>query len=294
MEKGFLLYVFGYMVLGVLTACSNGNSLTADYGDEEFKIISMIAPLSRTPQLDENGTGKFTDGDQNSLFFFSVNRDPISTYLYTYGLSSYWSDLGLSQEILEISLTGCYPPVFNQRTDVLQWDVSIDNAQKDFLLSAPITVRRGLTTAIPLVFTHALHKICVELVIDKTSVTDEMEKDVVITCRNVFPVANISLKEGVVTNASGSKTSFAIASKKATFIIPPQAVGDIEIDVHINNKNFTYRLIEKLIDGKPLRYLLGEHMLILKIAVSNESFSIVGQEINGWESQGEINDSIIF
>ena len=44
MEKGFLLYVFGYMVLGVLTACSNGNSLTADYGEEEFKIISMIAP----------------------------------------------------------------------------------------------------------------------------------------------------------------------------------------------------------------------------------------------------------
>lgn len=276
-------------IAALTTACSEEND-----SKEEFKISAIVAPLTRAPQLNENGEGKFTNGDQNTLFFFTNDTKPISTFLYTYGHTYFWNDLKLPTNETEFTLTGCYPPVKEVTGSNILWNASIDNAQNELLFSAPQKVQKGATANIPLTFKHVLHKICIELVTDKTSITDEMEKDARIECRNVLPIAHISLKEGRSTNASGIKTSFSYAGKKAYFVIPPQQTGNIEIGIHINQKEFNYRLSEKLINGNPLQELKEGFALTIKIAVSNESFSILGQEINAWEEQGEITDSIIF
>ena len=274
----------------VLAACNN--DVVPETTKTEFKIVSSISPLTRTPNLDESGAGHFLLGDENTLFFHTSDKGLLHTLNYTYGSTYYWYDLNLG-DVKSCTISACYPPVETETPQNFHWDIRQQRAQSDFLMAAPVDAYVNSSGPINLVFKHVLHKLVVELVADNESVSDEEIQQAVISCTNLQPVAVLNLLNGTVVNATEKLATLdAEAGKKAAFILPSQEVKDMSISVQIQDKSYQFKLADCIIRGEKLGRLESGQSLFLKFTVSKDSFTITDQEILGWESQGEYEGSI--
>lgn len=286
-----LQVLFVCMAALVLSACSNEE--VSGTSKSELNIISTINPLKRAPQLDESGAGSFKSGDKNTLFFQSAENQHLLTFSYTYGEKYYWMDLQLPQDTKNCKISACYPEVTASSPASFAWDVVKEKSNSDLLLAAPASAKTDSSTPVRLTFTHAMHKLVVELVADGTSISQEDLAQAELSCNNFMPVANVNLLEGKAVSASGSLAKLDAVGAKSSFIIPAQAVGSIEINVKLGDRTASYKLSNCQVKKQPLTELLSGQSFKLKIQVSKNSFTIVGQNIAGWGNQGEFEDSII-
>lgn len=277
-------------------ACSDTNDIiqpdTPVITDSAFEINSSILSVSRAPQLDGNGAGKFTDGDTNTLFMKTGDAAP-TTFAYTYGKEYHWSDLGLTTDKGEVTFTACYPPVETDTPDLYGWDIRRHTTSADLLLAAPVTVKNGTEQPVALAFTHALHLLKVTLAADGTTMTDADLREAEIGCRNVLSTADVNLLSGKAVSASGEKCSLTAQGTHAEFIVPAQPVGNIELVIRIGGKEMVSPLAQCEVNGQPLTALHSGSSLSMTVTVSAGSFTVSGQEIAGWEHQGDISDTII-
>lgn len=163
-----------YIALGLslcgLAACSSSDDTMP--GNQPFVLDSSIQgiSLSRAPQLDASGSGQFTNGDVNTLFFAHKDGRYLKGFSYTYGQTYYWDDVQLNADGQALKVSASNPEDFS-------WDVTAQSTSTaDFLAAAPVAVQEGHTTQVPLRFTHLMHKFIVRLQADGTTV---MEGDLV-------------------------------------------------------------------------------------------------------------------
>lgn len=290
MNKPLLWLACLPMLATGLFSCSGKSDSQNAVPNPEFKIAETIIGLSRSPQLDANGAGKFSIGDKNTLFFHSAQQNNLTTFVYTYGQKYYWDDLRLPSSGADVMISACYPTVETRTPENFMWDVNNHNP-KDILLAAPVMAKQDSPTPIELSFSHVLHKLVVALHPDEAMNAELLEQASVV-CRNVLPVANLNLLSGKAVSASGNKCEMAGHGTQSEFIIPSQDVNDMELVIRLGEREVIYPLSAFESNGTPLKHLQSGMALTVRIKVGKTSFTIAGQDISGWENQGDINGSV--
>lgn len=287
----FILLSIPVFLLGI-TGCKTKSHTDTNLSKAEFSIDGNILSVTKAPQLDANGAGFFANGDKNSVFASSSSENVTDRFTYTYGQQFYWSDLGLTGTSDLLDITACYPPVETTSPADFEWNVMTCGPDKDFLFSAPVQVKRNSPEPVKLAFTHALHKLQVNVKTDGTTMTEDQLDGLRIVCRNFLPAARLNLLAGTASLASGDPAETVTENKEASFLIPAQKTEGIEIVILLDKRESVCRLSDCSIDGQALTFLESGKSFTLNITVSEKEFSITGQEISGWGDQGEINDSI--
>ena len=275
-----------------LTACTNEDVLQND-SNAEFKVESSILPTTKAPQLNDNGEGTFTVGDENALFFYTSTNENVKKFTYTYGTSYKWSDIALPETITDWKVSACYPLVQTSQPESFKWNIT-EQENDDLLLATPHNVKSNVATTVNLTFAHALHNLAIELKADKENVTEEDLNKAVISCQNVKPIAVVNLLKGVTVAAEGELTNLSNAGKKANFIIPAQEVGKIAIHVKIGKSEKTIQLSAHQSDALQTGQSLSIDIKVSKHEEKPDySFTVESTTISGWGNQGQIEDSII-
>lgn len=275
----------------VLEACGNSESPLSE--QLRFSIHSSIQGVTRAPILDSNGQGRFSEGDENTVFFQDGKGNLLKEMSYTYGNIYYWNDFQLGNTADGLRVSACYPPVKASDTKRFSWDVtSKESFTPDLLIAPPVEATQGITSSVSLNFKHLMHKLIVKLTPDGTTVTENDLADAHISVAKFLPKAIIDLLEATVTESTGTPSQLAQSGTNVAFILPPQAVGTIEVTVELNGRSQTFRLADCKVDNTLLSHLQSGKSFTLAISVSKTSFSITGQDIDPWGNQGEANGNI--
>ena len=282
------------MIALALSSCSS-ESAEELTNNQKFTVVSTIKSSTRAPQLSENGAGKFQDGDQNTLFFSNTSKtQQLSSFLYTYGQTYYWDGLGIPAETPTVNVAAIYPTVNTDTPKDFKWNVTASHDVKDVLLAPAVQVATNSASPVQLNFVHALHNLKIELSASGVDVSNETLKQTKIICRNFKSEAQINLLEGKVIGATGTAATVQTTGKSASFILPAQAVGTIEIELQLQNKNKVFRLADCLVNGESLKELKSGNVFTLQVEVSkNNGFVINGQSIAGWGNQGSYNGEFV-
>lgn len=284
-----VLSVCSFVLL--VTACGQRSTPDSGVADPEFRVESKIYSLLRAPQLDEKGAGHFIDRDENTIFIKDQSGTQTTTFNYTYGTTYHWSDIHLPQEIKQCQISACYPPVQTSDFKNFKWDV---NKKKgiDLLLASPVKASTESSSPINLSFRHALHKLSVVLIPQGNKVSSDILSKAVITCKNVKSIAVIDLLNGKAITSNGPTIELTKNGATTNFLIPAQEVGDMEISINVEGREAHYQLSKLKIKDQQLKNLESGKAFSLQVKVSKESFTIVGQNISGWEKQGEADGTI--
>ena len=272
-------------VCAIAAACNKSNTCT----DTGFTVKGTILS-TKAPSLDATGAGSFSEGDKISLFF---NTAGLTIYSgYTFGEKNYWNDLEIPSGTSSVSATGCYPAVPSETPDNFIFDCSTENGETDFLAGEKVQVSPFLTQSIEMSFKHILHKLSVSLEASGDGISAEDLKGATVSCSGVLPKAAMNLLEGTAGKASGTPHEFRKTGDKTHFITPPQATDDIKIKISVAGRDYTMSGQDFSVNGQKVTYLYSGQTLSVKIKVSKSSFSVIGQTIGSWTSQGEINGEI--
>ena len=141
----------------------NGNG--TDETDRMIDIRTSIEALTKSPALDGNGEGNFSNGDIFTLVVSGSGFPNISTS-YTVGTTELsWADLNLPEDAGNVYFSGCYPVQGTAVDGILTFTVS-PAEETDLLLAEAVQVGKDSEDAVSLVFKHALHKLVVKYVSD--------------------------------------------------------------------------------------------------------------------------------
>ena len=138
----------------------NGNG--TDETDRMIDIRTSIEALTKSPALDGNGEGNFSNGDIFTLVVSGSGFPNISTS-YTVGTTELsWADLNLPEDAGNVYFSGCYPVQGTAVDGILTFTVS-PAEETDLLLAEAVQVGKDSEDAVSLVFKHALHKLVVKV-----------------------------------------------------------------------------------------------------------------------------------
>lgn len=283
----------GWSILS-LTLIACGQEDTLSQSQIPFSVISVIQGNTRMPQLDTTGAGAFVNDDINTLFFQNGNGELEQTFNYQYGKTYYWYELELPQSVEGLKVSACYPPVDTENPKYYQWDVT--NSQlptSDFLAAQATVLQQNAASQVNLKFKHLMHLFKVKLEADETSVIPSTLDTAILTLSHWKPTAILNLFTAEVQKVTGAPSQQSQTGHQGLFILPPQETGDIQLKVQIGHRTSTFNLSDIRIENKPISQLESGKTLTLTIKVSKETFCITGQDISGWENQGEANGEII-
>ena len=85
----------------------------------------------------------------------------------------------------------------------------------------------------------------------------------------------------------------SVNGKAADFIIPAQEVGTMEVVFNVNGSVHAFKLRECKVDGQSLTELKNGMSFELNVTVSKNGFTITGQTIGAWGTQGSFSGTII-
>lgn len=100
---------FFLAVLAILSGCDHSNEQTLTVGTRRIDLRPGIEALTRSPHLEADGSGMFTDGD---VFLLTVSVSDTYTQMKDYMMPSTilnWEDLKLPDGTEEVCFAGCYP-----------------------------------------------------------------------------------------------------------------------------------------------------------------------------------------
>lgn len=273
-----------------LTSCLK-DSVQIDRPDgqgQEIRLQTSISALTKAPGLGEDGSGNFSPGD-----VFSLNvcgeADAMADIDYTVGETVlYWDGLGLPAGG-KVSFTGCYP--VHEAGDDGQFTFTA-SGNADLLLAKSVAVDYGSSSAVPLVFSHAMHKLEVEYVSDG-SVTEE-ELDGVGTVLTALSSCVVDMREGKIKDGSGSVPAEyeSATGSPVSFLLVPQDKDNVSLKITCGSIVKTFSLPSKTSEGEPLSVLEGGCSLKVRITVSKDGIVMDGVQIEGWKPQGTVDGDI--
>lgn len=275
-----ILYTTTAALLLAAAGCSKGERQQTD---ARIAITTTIAPMSRAPQLDEEGRGNFTPGDEVSLLITDGARQ--ASFDYAIGQSTlYWKDTPFATENVKVSISACYPrQALQDGTFRFEPETAAD---KDLLLAQATGVDAGSERAVALTFRHALHR----LVISYTTDDPELDPDAIETRCTAHSACTVSLAENSLETDATSQDTFTAQGRRAEFLLVPQASAGVTLEIDLGAEVKRLPLVSlDGIDGE----LEGGKQLLVSLTVKNGQIEIGDSVIEGWGDQGSVEDEII-
>ena len=266
----------------------NGNG--TDETDRMIDIRTSIEALTKSPALDGNGEGNFSNGDIFTLVVSGSGFPNISTS-YTVGTTELsWADLNLPEDAGNVYFSGCYPVQGTAVDGILTFTVS-PAEETDLLLAEAVQVGKDSEDAVSLVFKHALHKLVVKYVSD--DLTDAQLSEIS-TSVKALSSCGIDLAKGAIQNgtASGLSEVGTMQGSQVSCFMVPQEKDNVTLEVRFGDMARTLSIPDKDQDGRPVSMLDGGRCLTVQINVSSDKIELDGVQIEGWGQQGSVDGDI--
>lgn len=280
-----LFYTAAIATALAATACSKEENRTT--ADRRISISAGIEALTtRSPQLNEDGSGKFADGDTFTLHALGENGES-TTLDYTIGTTSlYWSRLAFATEGTTVGFSACYPKQTPEK-GVFRFDLELAG-EKDLLLAPVRELAAGSEQPVRLNFRHAMHRLVVTY---KAELSDDSPAiDKIETRCTAKSACTVDLASGTVTTDNDASATFTATGQKAVFLITPQHPEEVVLEVRIGEQTKRYTLTELKQDCPDLD---GGKQLTVSMNIRNGEITLDGFTIDGWGDQGTIDGEII-
>lgn len=277
-------YIYGCLAAVCLMAsCSGHTNEPAVVASPAINLKTAVAPLTRVPQLNDDGSGNFNTGDVISVFVDANNQKTIKAD-YAQGSSFItWDDLNLPAGTHEVTFASCYPKQEISSDGTFEFNTHTAE-YKDLLLSKAQKVTVGTTSPIVLTFNHALHMLNLTFATDGSYTTEELEK-LTVTCR-AKTTCVVNAVTGAVGEIKTSTADYVSEGPQTTFYLVPQPTQDIMLTVRINQLDKVFKLSE-LLDtlGNSQTNLQGSKRCNIALTVGKDGISLQGGSIGAWEDQ---------
>ena len=290
----FILYA-AVAILPAAVSCDRSVLPGGDGGSDEvtgkIDIRTAVGPIVKAPQLGEDGSGNFIDGDVFSLTVSGDRFEVIRDYTVG-GTELFWSDLGLPENPGTVRFAGCYPAQEAASGDGCRLEV-LANGETDLLLAKAVDVEYPAAT-VDLKFGHAFHKLAVKYVSDGTFSDSDLSQ--VTTVVNAMSSCTVDLRNGEVESGSAARPARYMEKKgnSVSYMLIPQKKDDVTVEVSFQGMKKTFTLPDTTGDGQALSLLEGGKMLTVQLEISSDGIRMDGVQIVGWESQGTVNGGISF
>ena len=286
---------FFLAVLVLLSGCDHSNEQTLTVGTRRIDLRPGIEALTRSPHLEADGSGMFTDGD---VFLLTVSVSDTYTQMKDYMMPSTilnWEDLKLPDGTEEVCFAGCYPK-YDEEMGNNTFVFNVNHAEgekKDLLLAPAVRVEAGSTSPISLPFYHAMHNLVIKY--KSTDYTDEELKSIQTTLNGIAE-CKINLVAGEVIDIDLLPESYIPQiGKEISTLVVPQAKSSVSLQVSIGGKTHIYELAdlpETTDKGQNIVRLEGGKQLEVVLTVNKNGITLSGITIQGWETQGSVSDDI--
>lgn len=171
--KKILFYALAATTLA-LTSCKKNVLETPSAADNAIHIVASIASQARAPQLANDGSGSFSQGDKMSLFLTEDDANNQSVdYEYGSGILT-WGSLGLADSNAKITLAACYPQQDRIQNGEFEFN-TLTASDKDLLLAPAQSVTAGTSEAVYLNFSHALHRLDLTVTPGESYTSEDLE-----------------------------------------------------------------------------------------------------------------------
>ncbi len=250
-----------------------------------ISFTTEIAALTRTPQLEADGSGTFSAGDTFTLYAHD-NAEKHTEMTYTLGATElYWEDLGVATQDNKVHFEACYP----QQTlsdGGFSFTVTQDEAG-DLLWATAPGVEIGTSEPVSLRFTHAMHRLRVRFTVEDASIDAsqiETRCTAIANCRVQLSIQKLLEAEIAV------KETFTARGPEVTFLLPPQMPSDVTLEVQAGNMVKSWNLADT---NFSLPELASGMEGVVDLTVREGTITLAGMSIDGWGDQGTVEGEII-
>lgn len=279
MNKAY--FILAAALITGLTGCKKSNVTTP--GKSSIKISTAIEAITKAPQLNDDGSGIFTDGDIFTLFISDEASHSTSTD-YTCGHTElYWDDIEFATDNTTLKFAACYPQQ-TLNNGCFTFDLATA-ANKDLLWSLPQEVVSGTDKTINMHFKHAMHRLVINYTVDEAYADTEIST----TCTAKSSCV-VNLTDGTLDNSSSQQHQFSAKGTTVTFTLVPQATSDVTLDITAGDATKTVSIDELTSDETELK---GGSQLEINLNIKDGQITLEGFTIGGWGDQGSIGGEII-
>lgn len=286
--KRVFLYV--WIAVGIMAvSCSKDTS--DNKSDGIIRIVANVAAQVRSPQLDEDGSGNFADGDMLSVFVTGSSLKPISAS-YEYGSDAFtWSSLRLPGEISNVTFSACYPQQKLDSDGMFEFN-SFTAQYKDLLLAPAQSVKVGIDNTIYMSFRHALH--CVKLTfVPGDGYTEDDLKALSLTC-HAKTTCVIDAAKGAIKEVRDAADDCTLTGSAVSLYLVPQETSGVKCTIHLANESREFTLGELLEQlEKPQNQLESGKESVLTLKIGRKSITVESGAIGSWEDQVTADGEVV-
>lgn len=288
--KKILFYALAATTLA-LTSCKKNVLETPSAADNAIHIVASIASQARAPQLANDGSGSFSQGDKMSLFLTEDDANNQSVdYEYGSGILT-WGSLGLADSNAKITLAACYPQQDRIQNGEFEFN-TLTASEVPAVTDCAGASSRSLSEAVYLNFSHALHRLDLTFTPGESYTSEDLESlSISLNAKTTCVVDGLQGKIKGVKSETGTYTA---NNTKASFYLVPQSTAGITLKISIGNdtKSLTLdKLLEQLGSAQP--ELNGSKRCTLTLKVSREGITVEGGSINAWGNQVTADGEVI-
>ena len=260
--------------------------ITFNTSIETQSIVSNVSQqgLTRAPQLSENGSGNFVNGDIFTLLI-STSSGHATNCDYQIGSSAlYWKDIPCDPEDRSVDFAACYPT-----QALVDGKFTFDlkaSEDKDLLWARMSGVPPMTETPINLTFKHVMHR----LVINYEMAPEERPDDPIQTVCTAQSTCEFDLASGTLDTSASRKADFTAVGDMAAFLLVPQRVSDVSLRIAFGQNVKELRL-DELVTGYDS--LEGGLQLNVNLKITNGAIILDGASIIEWGDQGVVEGEII-
>ena len=281
------------LVMAIIFASSscqkNDDGALPVESDKEIDVRTSIVKGNtmsntiRKPQLNDDGSGHFSEGDIITLHV--VSKSGVATTVdYGVGVSKlYWNDVSLNPDDYSVDFSACYPEQ-NLIDGKFLFDLET-TSKKDLLWAHRKGVPIGTETSVDMMFSHVMH----HLVINFTTQSDIDVNQIQTVC-TAKSTSEIDLVAGTLDNNNSRKADFTETGKKATFTIIPQDVSDVVLHITVGQMQKVFSLDELVTKFDKLE---SGMQLTVNLMVKDGSIVLHGSSIVPWGDQGTVEGEIV-
>ena len=194
---------------------------------QRIAIATTIEPLTRAPQLDEEGSGRFADTDRLTLLVSDDAAQQSAQFGYTPQTTLYWSELGFAAPGTTLTFAACYP---EQELVGGRFDFDLEQAaEKGLLLARTAGVSAGTERTIDLSFRHAMHR----LVVTYQTNDPDVALDAIETRCTAQSTCTVDLAAGTLTPAGTRQATFTESGREVRFLLVPQPTDGVSLELHV-------------------------------------------------------------
>lgn len=251
-------------------------------------VVSANDPLAKSPVLDSDGSGSFSNGDVVGLLVSGKDGESESLRYEIGGEDLLWKDIDVTPSGGNVDFAAVYP-LQNTTDGKFAFDLSglSSDEEKDLLLAGAAGIPAGSEESIDLVFRHAMHRLVI-----RYTAEDGIDADAVLTECTGVSSCTVDIASQTVDAVYGNIAGFEKNGKEVSFILVPQKSSGVTLKVTSEGLEKSFVLGE-LTGASVPSDLEGGKQLTVELRVSQGKIELGNVSISGWENQGTIGGEII-